>query len=100
MISTIKFATVRDIKEYLSMKPEDFYQQLKDQLNIVMTGSQALNTEAMTYLQAATNNLFNKFDIVSREEFEAQKSVLMRSREKITRLEAQLAQLEKTLTDT
>jgi BMFP domain-containing protein YqiC len=64
-----------------------------------MAGSQGLNAEAMTYLQAATNQLFNKLDIVSREEFEAQKSVLLRSRDKITQLEAQLAQMEKTLKD-
>lgn len=81
------------------MKPDDFYQQLKNQLNQVMAGSEDLNAEAMTYLQAATNQLFNKLDIVSREEFEAQKSVLLRSRDKITQLEAQLAQMEKTLKD-
>ena len=81
------------------MKPDDFYQQLKNQLNQVMAGSEDLNVEAMTYLQAATNQLFNKLDIVSREEFEAQKSVLLRSRDKITQLEAQLAQMEKTLKD-
>ena len=79
------------------MKPEDFYQHLKDQLNSAMTGSQAFNSEAMTYLQAATNHLFDKFDIVSREEFDAQKAVLARSREKITQLEQKLAELEKTL---
>jgi BMFP domain-containing protein YqiC len=81
------------------MKPDDFYQQLKNQLNQVMAGSEDLNAEAMTYLQAATNQLFNKLDIVSREEFEAQKSVLLRSRDKITQLEAQLDQMEKTLKD-
>ena len=81
------------------MKPDDFYQQLKNQLNQVMAGSEGLNAEAMTYLQAATNQLFNKLDIVSRDEFEAQKSVLLRSRDKITQLEAQLAQMEKTLKD-
>lgn len=97
MISREKFATVKPDKEHIPMKPEDFYQQLKDQLNSAMTGSKALNSEAMTYLQAATNNLFDKFDIVSREEFDAQKAVLARSREKITQLEAKLAELEKTL---
>ena len=81
------------------MKPDDFYQQLKNQLNQVMAGSEDLNAEAMTYLQAATNQLFSKLDIVSREEFEAQKSVLLRSRDKITQLEAQLDQMEKTLKD-
>lgn len=82
------------------MKPEDFYQQLKDQLNQAMTGSQALNTEAMVYLQAGINHLFDKLDIVSREEFDAQKAVLARSREKIVQLEAQITKLEEALENT
>lgn len=82
------------------MKPEDFYQQLKDQLNQAMTGSQALNTEAMVYLQAGINHVFDKLDIVSREEFDAQKAVLARSREKIVQLEAQITRLEETLENT
>ncbi|MGC6481785.1 MAG: accessory factor UbiK family protein [Porticoccaceae bacterium] len=81
------------------MKPEDFYQHLKDQLDLVMNGSQALSTEAMTYLQAATNNLFNELDIVSKEDFDAQKAVIARAREKIEKLETQIAELEKTLKD-
>jgi BMFP domain-containing protein YqiC len=82
------------------MKPEDFYQQLKDQLNQAMTGSQALNTEAMVYLQAGINHVFDKLDIVSREEFDAQKAVIARSREKIVQLEAQITRLEETLENT
>ncbi|MGB1327703.1 MAG: accessory factor UbiK family protein [Porticoccaceae bacterium] len=82
------------------MKPEHFYQQLKDQLNQAMTGSQALNTEAMVYLQAGINHLFDKLDIVSREEFDAQKAVLARSREKIVQLEAQITKLEEALENT
>ena len=81
------------------MKQEDFYQHLRDQLDVVMNGSQALSTEAMTYLQAATNNLFNELDIVSKEDFDAQKAVIARSREKIDKLETQIAELEKTLKD-
>jgi BMFP domain-containing protein YqiC len=82
------------------MKPEHFYQQLKDQLNQAMTGSQALNTEAMVYLQAGINHLFDRLDIVSREEFDAQKAVLARSREKIVQLEAQITKLEEALENT
>ncbi|MGB0473018.1 MAG: accessory factor UbiK family protein [Porticoccaceae bacterium] len=82
------------------MKADDFYQQLRDQLNQAMTGTQSLSTEAMLYLQAATNHLFEQFDIVSREEFDAQKAVLARSREKIAQLEQQVTELEKTLEDT
>ena len=81
------------------MKPEDFYQHLKDQLDEVMNGSHTLSTEAMTYLQAATNNLFNELHIVSKEDFDAQKAVIARSREKIDKLETQIAELEKTLKD-
>ena len=81
------------------MKPEDFYQRLKDQLDVLMNGSQALSTEVMTYLQAATNNLFNELDIVSKEDFDAQKAVIARTREKIEKLETQIAELEKKLKD-
>ena len=76
------------------MKADQFYQQLKDQLNQAMSDSQTISDEAMVYLQAATNNLFKKFDIVSREEFDAQKAVLARSREKIAQLEQLITQLE------
>lgn len=88
------------IEEYIIMKPDEFYQELKDQLKQATTVSQGLNAEAMVYLQAATNHLFDKFDIVSREEFDAQKAVLARSREKIVQLEAQITKLEKTLENT
>jgi BMFP domain-containing protein YqiC len=88
------------IEEYIIMKPDDFYQELKDQLKQATTVSQGLNAEAIVYLQAATNHLFDKFDIVSREEFDAQKAVLARSREKIVQLEAQITKLEKTLENT
>ncbi len=38
-----------------------------------------------------------KLDLVTREEFEVQEAVLARTREKLDSLEAQLAELEKTL---
>ena len=82
------------------MKPQDFYQQLKEQLNQTVNGSQMINAEVMLYLQLAINHLFDKFDIVSREEFDAQKAVLARSREKIVQLEKQITELEKALKDT
>jgi BMFP domain-containing protein YqiC len=82
------------------MKPQDFYQQLKEQLNQTVNGSQMINAEAMLYLQSAINHLFDKFDIVSREEFDAQKAVLARSREKIVQLEKQITELERALKDT
>jgi BMFP domain-containing protein YqiC len=42
-------------------------------------------------------NTFSKLDLVTREEFDAQRAVLLRSREKIDALERQLAELEASL---
>ena len=79
------------------MKFEEFYQQLTDQINQATTGSDNISQETKVYLCAATSNLFKKLDIVSKEEFEAQKAVLARSREKINQLEQQLEQLKQQL---
>ena len=79
------------------MKFEEFYQQLTDQINQATSGSDNISQETRVYLRAATSNLFKKLDIVSEEEFEAQKAVLARSREKINQLEQQLEQLKQQL---
>ena len=47
-----------------------------------MDGVESLNSEARAHLKQAAK-LFDKLDIVSREEFDAQTAVLKRSREKI-----------------
>ena len=77
------------------MNSEDFYSRLKDQIEQITTGTDTLNAEAMSYLRLAISNLFERLDLVSREEFDAQTAVLKRSREKIDRLEQQLRELEK-----
>lgn len=92
MLSLIKFDKVA-VRGIFTMKFEDFYQQLIDQLNQTTVGSSEISQEVKVYIRAATSNLFKKLDIVSKEEFEAQKAVLRRSREKINQLELQLEQL-------
>jgi BMFP domain-containing protein YqiC len=46
-------------------------------------------------LRALLQSAFAKLDLVTREEFDAQRAVLLRAREKITQLEARLAALER-----
>ncbi len=46
-------------------------------------------------LRALLQSQFAKLDLVTREEFDVQRSVLLRAREKITQLEARLAVLER-----
>lgn len=48
-------------------------------------------------LRAATQAVFSKLDLVTREEFDVQCKVLARSRAKIEQLEKQVAELEKRL---
>ena len=45
-------------------------------------------------LRALLQSQFAKLDLVTRQEFDVQREVLLRAREKITRLEARLSQLE------
>ena len=48
-------------------------------------------------LRAAASSAFDKMELVSNEEFEVQKRVLLRTREKLEQLEQQVAQLEKKM---
>lgn len=48
-------------------------------------------------LRAAASSAFEKMDLVSSEEFEVQKRVLLRTREKLEQLELQVAELEKQM---
>lgn len=43
--------------------------------------------------------LFTRLDLVTREEFDVQRQVLARTRDKLTQLEAKLAELESRLKD-
>lgn len=45
-------------------------------------------------LRASLQGLFAKLDLVTREEFEVQQAVLLRTREKLDKLEARMAALE------
>lgn len=45
-------------------------------------------------LQAAVQSALGKMDVVTREEFDAQAAVLQRTRERLEKLEQQLAELE------
>lgn len=82
------------------MNSEDFYNRLKSQLDQAMAGTESLNTEVQMHLRLAVSKLFETLDVVSREEFDTQTAVLNRSREKIDRLEKQLAELEKSVHNT
>ncbi|MDC1143449.1 accessory factor UbiK family protein [Porticoccaceae bacterium] len=81
------------------MNAEELYKQVSQQLSSTLAGAQAINDEIHGHLRSAMISTFSKLDLVTREEFDAQRAVLMRSREKIDILEKQLAELEAALAD-
>ncbi len=56
-----------------------------------------LATVVRDNLRAAASSAFEKMDLVSSEEFEVQKRVLLRTREKLDQLELQVAELEQQM---
>jgi BMFP domain-containing protein YqiC len=60
-------------------------------------GLQALQEDISRNLRAALEAGLGKLDLVTREEFEVQSAVLARTREKLNRLEAEVAKLERQL---
>ena len=81
------------------MNAEELYKQVSQQLSSTLAGAQAINDEIHGHLRSAMISTFSKLDLVTREEFDAQRAVLIRSREKIDALEKQLAELEASLAD-
>jgi len=59
--------------------------------------AKAVQNDLDKNLRAATQAVFAKLDLVTREEFDVQRKVLARSREKIEQLETQVAELEARL---
>ncbi len=60
-------------------------------------GLQTLRDDVSRNLRASLESGLARLDLVSREEFDVQTAVLARSREKLARLEAQVAELERRL---
>ena len=67
--------------------------------NALPPGIKSLGEEVDKKVKQVLQSQLNRLDMVSREEFDVQTKVLLRTREKLTALEEKLAQLEQRLTD-
>lgn len=74
--------------------PPDFIQGLASTIGDVLKQSPAKDIEH--HLKAGVTSILGKLDMVSREEFDVQTEVLLRTRAKLEALEARLAALEKS----
>lgn len=68
-------------------------EEINEKIRAVVAQSPAADIEKN--LRAMLAGLFARLDLVTREEFDVQRQVLARTREKLEQLEARLAELEK-----
>ncbi len=74
------------------MTSQTLFEQLQAKVSEVLAGSAAQDVEKN--LKAMLSAFFSRLDLVTREEFDIQRQVLLRTREKLERLEAKLAEIE------
>ena len=75
------------------MSRTDFIEQLVQQASKLASGSQ-VQQDIEAKLRVLMQGAFNRMDLVSRDEFDAQAAVLARTREKLEQLEQQLTVLQ------
>ena len=68
------------------------FEELNSRLSALIAASPARDIEKN--VKAMLSSVFEKMDLVTREEFEIQARLLERTREKLTALEARVAELE------
>lgn len=78
------------------MLDSTFFDDIAKRLaNLIPPGAQTLKTDLQQNFRSILQSAFAKLDLVTREEFDAQAGVLGRTRAKLDKLEAQVAELEK-----
>ena len=72
--------------------------EVGDRLRQVLEASPAKDLEKN--VRAVLGSVFSRLDLVTREEFDVQREVLLRTRERLNELEHKLAELERRNTST
>jgi len=75
---------------------DQFAKQLFTDINEKFTHFSESSSGSASQLRAVIESALRKMNIVTREEFDAQQAVLMRTREKLEALEARILELEQT----
>lgn len=63
---------------------------------LLMSGAARPTAELESQLKALVQSALTKLDVVTREEFETQQAILLRTRERLEALEKRVAELEQT----
>ena len=91
----VAIATGRDKVNCMNTKLID---ELTQRLSRALPeGAGAFQEDVEKNIRSTLQSAFRKMDLVTREEFEVQRTLLVRSREKLERLEAEIRALEERL---
>jgi BMFP domain-containing protein YqiC len=82
------------------MQTPDLEQLVERIMQSLPRGVQEMKQEADDQLRAALKRTLANMDLVTREEFDIQREVLLRTRSKLEALEQQVAALEQALNNT
>ena len=83
------------LRYQLTMSRDSIESLAKKLAESVPDGVRSIREDLETNFRGVLQSGISKLDLVTREEFEVQEAVLARTREKLERLEATLAELEK-----
>ncbi|SFN50109.1 hypothetical protein SAMN05660284_01652 [Formivibrio citricus] len=75
------------------MLKEKFFDEIAGKIAAAIANSPAKDVEKN--VRAMMASAFTKLDLVTREEFEIQQALLVKSREKLSELESRIAELER-----
>lgn len=80
------------------INPQDLFSTIQEQVSQILPEvAKPGQEELMANIKLMVGGVINKLDLVSREEFEAQQAVLLRTREKLEQLEKDFVKLEAAL---
>ena len=82
------------------LDPKKLEEIAKNITAAIPPGVKTMADEAEAKVKQILQSQLNKLDLVSREEFDVQSQVLIRTREKLEALETRLAELESSSKDT
>lgn len=77
--------------------PEDLLDKITDQVSEALEQSKQTRQDLTKNVRSLIQSQLSKLDVVSREEFDSQQRVLVKTRTQIEQLEQQLATLEEKL---
>ncbi len=87
---------VRSQREvYAVLSPQELFSVIQEQVNQVLPdATKSAQEDLSANLKMLVSGIIGRLDLVSREEFDAQQAVLLRTREKLEALEKEVAELE------